>query len=145
MTHSFPPRCSSDLETARWAAELSAISVRPGHLRLARGTPVDQLAGFDAGAWWVQDLAAQLPAHLLGQGAGKRVLDLCAAPGGKTLQLAAAGWQVTSLDASKTRLARLRENRSEERRVGKECVSTCRSRWSPYPSKKKRRCPKHKH
>src|SRR3546814_10467061 len=65
-------------ETARWAAELDAISLMPGHLRLARGTPVDQLAGFDAGAWWVQDLAAQLPAHLPGQGAGKRVLDLCA-------------------------------------------------------------------
>ena len=97
-------------ETARWADELDAISLMPGHLRLARGTPVDQLAGFDAGAWWVQDLAAQLPAHLLGQGINKRVLDLCAAPGGKTLQLAAAGWEVTSLDASKTRLGRLREN-----------------------------------
>lgn len=97
-------------ETARWAAELGAISLMPGHLRLARGTPVDQLTGFDTGAWWVQDFAAQLPALLLGQGIGKRVLDLCAAPGGKTLQLAAAGWQVTSLDASKARLVRLREN-----------------------------------
>ena len=97
-------------ETARWADELDATSLMPGHLRLARGTPVDQIAGFDTGAWWVQDFAAQLPARLLGQGIGKRVLDLCAAPGGKTLQLAAAGWHVTSIDASKTRLVRLREN-----------------------------------
>lgn len=101
-------------ETGRWAAELEATSLMPGHLRLTRGTPVDQLTGFDTGAWWVQDFAAQLPALLLGQGNAKeasgRVLDLCAAPGGKTLQLAAAGWQVTSVDASKTRLRRLREN-----------------------------------
>src|SRR5690606_24241060 len=59
---------------------------------------------------WIQDLAASLPARLLGPGEGRSVLDLCAAPGGKTLQLAAAGWQVTSLDISRKRMERVREN-----------------------------------
>jgi 16S rRNA (cytosine967-C5)-methyltransferase len=68
------------------------------------------LPGFADGAWWVQDAAAALPTKLLGDVKGKRVLDLCAAPGGKTLQLAAAGAHVTAIDKSKQRLARLREN-----------------------------------
>lgn len=97
-------------ETGRWAAELGGTSLAPGHVRLPRGTAVERLAGFAEGAWWVQDLAASLPARLLGKGAGRTVLDLCAAPGGKTLQLAAAGWQVTSLDKSLKRLDRLVEN-----------------------------------
>ncbi len=71
---------------------------------------IDQLPGFDEGAWWVQDAAAALPAKLLGDVRGKRVLDLCAAPGGKTLQLAAAGARVTAVDKSEPRLKRLREN-----------------------------------
>ncbi len=101
-------------ETARWAGELGGVSFVPGHIRLPRGEAIERLAGFKDGAWWVQDLAASLPARLLGQGANdfgdRTVLDLCAAPGGKTLQLAAAGWQVTALDASAKRLERLREN-----------------------------------
>ena len=71
---------------------------------------VEQLPGFIEGAWWVQDAAAALPAKLLGDVRGKRVLDLCAAPGGKTLQLAAAGAHVTAVDKSEARLKRLREN-----------------------------------
>jgi 16S rRNA (cytosine967-C5)-methyltransferase len=71
---------------------------------------VTDLPGFDDGAWWVQDFAASLPARLLGAGKDRCVLDLCAAPGGKTLQLATAGWRVTSLDVSGKRLQRLREN-----------------------------------
>src|SRR3546814_18293650 len=59
---------------------------------------------------WVQDLAASLPARLLGAGEGKDVLDLCAAPGGKTMQLAAAGWRVTAVDQSSKRLGRLAVN-----------------------------------
>ena len=82
----------------------------PGHVRLPRGSAIERLAGFADGAWWVQDLAASLPARLLGPGEGRRVLDLCAAPGGKTLQLAAAGWQVTALDGSAKRLERLEQN-----------------------------------
>lgn len=97
-------------KTAQWAAQLSADSLAPGHLRIARGDAVEKLPGFKDGAWWVQDLAASLPARLLGDGGGRHVLDLCAAPGGKTLQLAAAGWRVTALDISKRRLELLRDN-----------------------------------
>ncbi len=97
-------------QTDHWVTQLGGTSLMPGHVRLPRGVPVEQLPGYADGAWWVQDLAASLPARLLGPGAGKRVLDLCAAPGGKTLQLAAAGWQVTALDNSEKRLGRLRDN-----------------------------------
>lgn len=96
--------------TAEWAERLGGTSLLPGHVRLARGTAVERLEGFKDGAWWVQDLAASLPARLLGPGEGHRVLDLCAAPGGKTMQLAAAGWQVTALDAGAKRLQRMQEN-----------------------------------
>jgi 16S rRNA (cytosine967-C5)-methyltransferase len=97
-------------ETEHWKVQLSADSLIPGHLRLPRGENVENLPGFAEGAWWVQDLAASLPARLLGQGEGRHVLDLCAAPGGKSLQLAAQGWQVTALDISKRRLDLLKAN-----------------------------------
>jgi tRNA and rRNA cytosine-C5-methylases len=93
-----------------WAERLGGRSLMPGHIRLPRGTAIERLEGFAEGAWWVQDLAASLPARMLGSGGGRRVLDLCAAPGGKTLQLAAAGWNVTALDVSGRRLERLRDN-----------------------------------
>jgi len=99
-----------DLTLRDEVTELGGVSLMPGHIRLQRGSAVDSLPGFAEGAWWVQDLAASLPARLLGEGNGRRVLDLCAAPGGKTLQLAAAGWQVTSLDSSRRRMERVREN-----------------------------------
>ena len=97
-------------ETERWQVQLSADSLMPGHLRLARGDNIEKLPGFAEGAWWVQDIAASLPARLLGDGEGRHVLDLCAAPGGKTLQLAAQGWKVTALDISKRRLELLKTN-----------------------------------
>ena len=97
-------------ETAIWVERLGGTSLAPGHVRLPAGTKVTSLDGFDSGAWWVQDLAASLPARLLGQGAGRRVLDLCAAPGGKTMQLAAAGWDVIAVDNVMQRLNRLRDN-----------------------------------
>lgn len=81
-----------------------------GSLRLADAGQVSALAGFAEGQWWVQDAAAALAVQLVAPQAGERVLDLCAAPGGKTLQLAAAGAEVTALDISDARLARLREN-----------------------------------
>jgi len=96
--------------TDEWCEKLGGISLAPGHVRCPRGTPVEQLEGYAEGAWWVQDLAASLPARLLGPGESRSVLDLCAAPGGKTLQLAAAGWNVTALDLSGHRLERMREN-----------------------------------
>ncbi|HZF96101.1 MAG TPA: RsmB/NOP family class I SAM-dependent RNA methyltransferase [Allosphingosinicella sp.] len=88
------------------------VSLMPGHLRLVRGTAVAGLTGFGEGKWWVQDISASIPARLLGAGAGRSALDLCAAPGGKTMQLASAGFQVTAVDVSEDRLARLRENLS---------------------------------
>jgi 16S rRNA (cytosine967-C5)-methyltransferase len=101
-------------QTAEWAEKLQGFSLMPGHVRLPRGVAVRDLPGYDAGDWWVQDLAASLPARLLGSPqdseSPRRVLDLAAAPGGKTLQLAAAGWQVTALDVSQKRLDTLREN-----------------------------------
>ncbi len=97
-------------DAAEWAGRLIGIVTPTGSVRLAQHAPVDSLAGFNDGAWWVQDAAAALPAQLLGDVRGKRVLDLCAAPGGKTLQLAAAGAHVTAVDRSEARLKRLREN-----------------------------------
>ncbi len=117
-------------ETASWAERLGGVSLVEGHVRLARGTPVTELAGFGEGAWWVQDLAASLPARLLGPGHGRRVLDLCAAPGGKTMQLAAMGWKVTALDIAGRRLERLRENLA---RTGLEAevVQADALKWEP--------------
>ena len=97
-------------QTAQWAEALGGQSLASGHVRLARGGSVEALPGFAEGAWWVQDLAASVPVRLLGEGQGRRALDLCAAPGGKTLQLAAAGWKVTALDKSARRVERLQDN-----------------------------------
>ncbi|WP_374990387.1 RsmB/NOP family class I SAM-dependent RNA methyltransferase [Sphingosinicella sp. LHD-64] len=91
---------------------IEGISLLPGHLRLPRGTSVAALPGYAGGEFWVQDISASLPARLLGPGDGRTALDLCAAPGGKTMQLAAAGWRVTAVDASESRLARLSDNLS---------------------------------
>ena len=104
-------------EAEPWAAKLNGAVTPTASVRLLPSSPaekgrggIDSLPGFAEGAWWVQDAAAALPARLLGDVAGKRVLDLCAAPGGKTLQLAAAGAHVTAVDKSEARLARLRDN-----------------------------------
>ncbi|WP_426166000.1 RsmB/NOP family class I SAM-dependent RNA methyltransferase [Sandarakinorhabdus sp. DWP1-3-1] len=100
-------------ETERWAAALGGVSLLPGHVRVPRSKdlgPLTEWPGFAEGAWWVQDIAASLPVRLLGAQPGERVLDLCAAPGGKTLQLAALGCDVTAVDVSDARLERVREN-----------------------------------
>jgi len=106
-----------------WARPLDAVVMPGGTLRRQRraervtsddGAPlaaaIEDLPGYAEGAWWVQDLAASLPVKLLGAVAGLRVIDLCAAPGGKTAQLAAAGAAVTALDRSPQRLERVGEN-----------------------------------
>jgi 16S rRNA (cytosine967-C5)-methyltransferase len=93
-----------------WAARLRGRVLATGTVRLVAHGPVSLLPGYAEGAWWVQDAAAALPARLLGDVAGRRVADLCAAPGGKTAQLAAAGARVTAVDRSPGRLTRLREN-----------------------------------
>jgi 16S rRNA (cytosine967-C5)-methyltransferase len=81
-----------------------------GTVRLPVGRQVSSLPGFEAGNWWVQDAAAAIPARLLSAQPGERVLDLCAAPGGKTMQLAASGADVTALDISDGRMERVRQN-----------------------------------
>ena len=87
-----------------------AIVLPTGSVRFPPGTRVTDLPGFAAGAFWVQDAAAALPARLLGAQPGERVADLCAAPGGKTAQLAASGASVTAVERDEARLGRLREN-----------------------------------
>ena len=116
--------------TAAWAERLGGVSLMPGHVRLPRGTAVEELDGYDEGAWWVQDLAASLPARLLGDGAGKRALDLCAAPGGKTMQLSAAGFAVTALDNSARRMDRLMSN-LERTQLNAERVNADAMDWKP--------------
>ncbi|OYW58083.1 MAG: MFS transporter [Azorhizobium sp. 32-67-21] len=93
-----------------WAARLSGEVLPTGSIRILEAGPVRALPGFDDGAWWVQDAAAALPVKLLGDVAGLHVADICAAPGGKTAQLAAAGARVTAVDRSPERLKRLSEN-----------------------------------
>jgi 16S rRNA (cytosine967-C5)-methyltransferase len=94
-----------------WAERLKGELLPTGTIRLKSGdSNLQELPGFSEGEWWVQDAASALPAKLLGDIAGKSVLDLCAAPGGKTAQLASAGAVVTAVDDSVTRMNRLREN-----------------------------------
>lgn len=93
-----------------WADQLEAIVLPTGSLRRAAGGRIEELPGYDDGGWWVQDAAAALPAQLLGAGSGARVLDLCAAPGGKTAQLCATGADVTAVDVSLSRIDRMRAN-----------------------------------
>ena len=121
-----------DLVLARDQAPegLDGVSFMPRHLRLERGTAVAGLAGYGAGDWWVQDISASMPARLLGQGSGRTALDLCAAPGGKTMQLASAGFEVTALDASKSRLARLSEN-LERTKLPAKIIAADVMTWQP--------------
>ena len=115
-------------------SDVEGVSLLPGHLRVERGTAVAGLTGFGegsaGGSWWVQDIAASIPARLLGAGEGRTVLDLCAAPGGKTMHLAAAGWNVIAVDVSQSRLARLSDNLA---RTGysAEVVTADIMKWAP--------------
>jgi 16S rRNA (cytosine967-C5)-methyltransferase len=99
-------------DAASWAEKLGGRLLPTGSVRLIGQGAVTALPGFAEGAWWVQDTAASLPARLLGDVGGKRVADLCAAPGGKTAQLAAAGALVTAVDRAPGRLRRLSDNLS---------------------------------
>ena len=116
-------------DAAPWIEALGGALLPNGQLRLASGhEAVPDLAGFSEGAWWIQDAAATIPGRLLGDVLGRAVIDLCAAPGGKTLQLAAAGAQVTAVDMSETRLVRVQENL---RRTGLEATLVTRDMLSP--------------
>jgi len=113
------------------AAALGATLLPTGTLRLPPGAgDITKLPGFAEGAWWVQDAAAALPAKLLDAQAGEAVADLCAAPGGKTLQLGAAGAAVTAVDHSAERLKRLKEN-LQRTRLQAEVVAADVARWRP--------------
>jgi len=95
-----------------WAKKLDGVVLPTGTVRLKNTTPVDQLDGYETGEWWVQDAAAAIPVKLFTLGKDSNILDLCAAPGGKTAQLSHAGLNVTALDISGSRLERLKTNMS---------------------------------
>ena len=97
-------------EGGNWAEQLQAKELPGGSLRLWPRGSITELLGFGEGAWWVQDAAAAIPVRLLGDVSGKNVVDLCAAPGGKTAQLAAMGANVTAIDRAAGRLKRLQSN-----------------------------------
>lgn len=125
-----PPPLDLSFKEDKAAQAFDGRSLAPRHARLALRSRFADLPGFAEGDWWVQDLAASLPARLLGAGQGRSVLDLCAAPGGKTLQLAAAGWRVTAVDSSAARLERVHENLARTR-LSAEVIAADIMTWAP--------------
>ncbi len=119
-------------DAAEWAGKLRGRVLPTGSVRTLPHGPVPLMPGFGEGAWWVQDAAAALPARLFGEVSGRSVADLCAAPGGKTLQLAQAGARVTAVDRSAPRLARLREN-LQRCALTAEVVAADAAEWSGGP------------
>ena len=120
-------------EAARSLAEPPPVDIRWKDGRcetLARGTDVTALPGYGEGEFWVQNRSAQVPADLLGPGNGRTVLDLCAAPGGKTMQLAAAGWRVIAVESNAKRIERLRANLARTR-LNAELVHADVMTWQP--------------
>lgn len=117
-------------ETDQWVAELGGTSLLPGHVRINDAGSVTDLPGFAEGRWWVQDIAASLPARLLADAARGTAIDLCAAPGGKTLQLAASGFTVAAVDVSNARIKRLRENLFRTR-LKAEVIAADVLKWAP--------------
>ena len=115
-----------------YAAASGGVSLAPRHVRLTDSGAVPALTGFSEGGWWVQDLAASLPARLIPREASD-VLDLCSAPGGKAMQMAAAGRRVTAVDLSKSRLERLSQNLA---RTGLDAELVCADAliWEPARS-----------
>jgi 16S rRNA (cytosine967-C5)-methyltransferase len=113
-----------------WAEKLGGIVLPTGTVRTAAGGDIPSLPGYAEGEWWVQDAAAALPAKVLGDVAGKRIADLCAAPGGKTAALAAAGASVTAVDISAPRLKRLATN-LQRLKLTAETVATDVLKWNP--------------
>ena len=119
-----------DLSLAPGAVVEGAVMLPHGTARLPAGTRITELPGFEQGAFWAQDAAAAWPAKLLGARPGERVLDLCAAPGGKTAQLVATGAQVVAVERDARRAARLRENLSRLR-MQAEVVIADATTWRP--------------
>ena len=125
---------ANQVDAGALAVEVGAEVLVTGSLRLAGRPQISALPGYAEGAWWAQDAAAALPARLIPEAllnrGGKRVLDLCAAPGGKTMQLAAAGARVTALDISARRMARLGENLARTG-LAAECLVADALEWVP--------------
>jgi len=117
-------------DLAGWADKLGGIVLPSGSIRLLSGAGLSDLPGYAEGAWWVQDAAAALPAKLIGDISGKRVADLCAAPGGKAMQLAAAGAKLSAIEISRQRITRLREN-AERARLPMDIVEQDARTWRP--------------
>jgi 16S rRNA (cytosine967-C5)-methyltransferase len=119
-----------------WAERLNGRVLDTGTVRTVASGAIPQLPGYDEGAWWVQDTAAALPARLLcsalGDVRGKTIADLCAAPGGKTAQLALAGAQVTAVDRSAPRLERVRQNLARLQ-LSAEVVKADAAEWQGGP------------
>ena len=131
--HAIPPAIDLTVKSAPqvWAERLGGILLPTGTVRLpSLPGPIRDLPGFSEGDWWVQDAAAAIPARLFGDISGKRVADLCAAPGGKTAQLATAGAQVTAVDLSRNRLRRLDENLDRLRLEAEQIEANCLD-WQP--------------
>lgn len=119
-------------QTEYWAEALEAVILPTGSLRREPGGNIQDLPGFQDGMWWVQDASAAIPARLFGDVNGRDVIDLCAAPGGKTAQLAAMGANVTALDRSAKRLQRLDENMRRLRLDGRvQAVAADAAVWTP--------------
>lgn len=117
-------------DAAAWAERLGGAATPTGSVRLSERVQVSALPGYAEGAWWVQDAAAAIPARVLGPKPGETVIDLCAAPGGKTLQMAAAGANVIAVDSSAPRLERLRENLARAR-LGADVIEADALEWRP--------------
>jgi 16S rRNA (cytosine967-C5)-methyltransferase len=117
-------------DAAGWAEKLGGIVLPTGTVRTIAGGDIPSLPGYAEGEWWVQDAAAALPARLLGDVAGTRIADLCAAPGGKTAQLAASGANVTAVDISAPRLERLAAN-LRRLNLTAELVANDVLKWNP--------------
>jgi len=117
-----------DADPAEVAALVEGEALPGGTVRTGRRGDVASWPGFEDGSWWVQDAAAAVPVRLLAPKAGESIVDLCAAPGGKTLQLAASGASVVALDRSETRLKRLRAN-LERTKLEAEIVVTPAEDW----------------
>jgi len=113
-----------------WAVKLGGEAIAAQSVRLGKIGDVTALEGFDAGDWWAQDVAASLPVQLLGDVKGLRVLDMCAAPGGKTMQFAAKGAIVTALDKSEGRLERVKEN-LDRTKLSAEIICADALEWAP--------------
>jgi len=113
-----------------WADRLGAELLPSGSLRLHGAGALNALPGYADGMWWVQDAAAALPARLFGELSGKAVADLCAAPGGKAMQLAAMGAKVSAIDIARQRLVRLREN-AERARLAMDIIEADARTWRP--------------